>query len=44
MWRGLDVGGGVGEMYIVFFSEFFVERGAHDHSTDAGWGAEVGFS
>lgn len=33
-----------GDMYIVFFAEFFVERRAHDHSSDAGWGIEVGFT
>lgn len=30
--------------YIVFLAELFAERGAHDGSSDGGWGFEVSFS
>lgn len=39
--RGLGRGGWT---YVVLFSEFFVEGCAHYYSSDAGWGAEVGFA
>ena len=29
------------ETYLVLVSQFFVQRGGHDDSADAGWGAEV---
>ena len=30
--------------YFVRFTEFFVQRGGHDDSADAGWGTEVRFA
>jgi hypothetical protein len=37
-------GGRGEEAYIVFITEFFAERSAHDCAADAGGGTEVGFS
>ena len=38
-WR---VEGGKRRMYVVLFSEFFVEGCAHYYSADAAWGSEMG--